>query len=326
MNLCRLGASDLLLLDVASERAEKLANELGSRHVNSLDEAFREKPDAAIICTPTSLHLDFAIEALRHGCDLFVEKPLSDSMDGVEELIEEAKRRSKILMAGYNFRFDPLVRRLRTALGEKRIGRVTSARFHCGSYLPWRHPWEDYRAGYGARRELGGGVILDAVHELDLALWFLGRPETVYCCGGKLSELEIDVEDCAEIMLIYSHGVVSIHLDYIQQPAARTCEFIGTHGQIKADLYGREMHLFDGISRSWESRKGIGALEDMYALEMRSFLDCIENQTAPEVDGTTAAESLLLAEAAKESMRSGKPVRYEEFAKSNGARLHLARV
>ncbi|HEV2297347.1 MAG TPA: Gfo/Idh/MocA family oxidoreductase [Candidatus Acidoferrales bacterium] len=325
-NLRNLGVTDLLLFDATNERAETLAGEVKGRQMDALEQGFREKPDAALICTPTSLHLEFAFEALKHHCHLFVEKPISHSMEGVNALVEQAQARERILMVGYSFRFDPIVRQLRAALGDGRIGRVTSARFRSGSYLPRRHPWEDYRSGYGARRKLGGGVILDAIHELDLALWLLGQPETVYCAGGQFSDLEIDVEDTAEIMLSGRQSVVAIHLDYIQQPAARTCEIIGTRGQMRADLFARELDVFDGISCMWESNKGIGALEDMYVLEMRHFLDCIENQAAPEVNGAAALDSLLIAEAAKESMRSRLPVCFDEYAKHRTMLLSLARA
>ena len=313
LNLRKRGGIDLLLFDVDLERVEELAAEVKGTCAESLESAFREKPCAAMICTPTATHLGFAHQALQSDCHLFIEKPISHSMDGVDALLAQSRQRGKIVMAGYSFRFDLLVRRVQALIKNERIGRVTSARLHSGSHLPWRHPWEDYRIGYAARKGLGGGVILDAVHELDLAIWLFGRPETVYCVGGTFSDLDIDVEDCAEITLAYANRVVSIHLDYVQQPASRTYEFMGTRGQIKADLFARELRIFDSGSRKWKLSAGVGTLDEMYESELEHFIGCIERGEKPEVDGTVAAESLLLAEIAKESIHAGLPLSFEEY-------------
>ena len=325
-NLYKMGGVELLLSDIDQARAKGLATEVKGKRVENIEEAFKEMPDAALICTPTALHLELAFQALKNDCQVFVEKPISHSMESVDALISQAQERGKIVMVGLNFRFDPLLKRLRALLREGRLGHVTSARLQSGSYLPWRHPWEDYRVGYGARRDLGGGVILDAVHELDLAIWLFGRPATVYCAGGRLSDLEIDVEDCAEITLGYSKAVVSIHLDYVQRPASRTCEIIGTCGQLKADLFARELSIFDGVSRKWELSEGTGALDEMYEREMGHFIDCVENGIAPDVDATCAAESLFLAEIAKESMRVGLPIRFAGYLNEGATIRNLSRA
>ncbi|MGH9731453.1 MAG: Gfo/Idh/MocA family oxidoreductase, partial [Candidatus Acidiferrales bacterium] len=169
-------------------------------------------------------------------------------------------------------------------------------------------PWEDYRVGYGARKNLGGGVILDAIHELDLAMWMFGQSETIYCAGGKYSDLEIDVEDVAEILLSYSDKVVSIHLDSVQKPPERYCEIIGTGGQIRADLFGRTLRYFDGEARAWQSGGDYCAIDETYKHEMRHFLDCLDGRATSAVDGKTAMDSLELAEDVRKSMERNLPV------------------
>jgi len=307
-NLRELGIQDLLLVDPDRGRAETLAHDLNARSVAVDEQAYEEKPDVAVICTPTSMHLALAWEALQRDCHIFVEKPLSDSMRGVAEFVAAAEMRRRALLVGYNFRFDAALNQVQRWTNEERIGHVTSARFHFGSYLPWRHPWEDYRSGYGARRELGGGVILDAVHELDLAVWIFGLPETIYCVGGKYSDLEIDTEDTAEIVMSYADKVVAVHLDYVQRPAERWCEIIGTRGRIHADLFARSARYFDAERGIWHHAEGVGALEESYKTEMRCLVDCVEGRATPVIDGRIAAKSLLLADKARASMRRGSPV------------------
>ncbi len=307
-NLREIGGHELLLVDSNRERAETLARELGGRSVQASEDAYAEAPELAVICSPTSLHLEVAWEAIERGCDVFIEKPLSDSMIGVRELIDAAERRNRLLIVGYNFRFDRVVRQAREWVNEGKAGRITSARFHFGSYLPWRHADEDYRSGYGARRELGGGVILDAVHEFDMAIWFFGMPDAIYAQGGRYTDLEIDVEDTAEIVMSYADKVVSIHLDYVQRPAERRCEVIGTRGRIRADVFARTAEYFDGERREWRQADDMGTLDESYKSEMQHVIDCIEGRARPIVDGNIAAQSQLLVEKAKESMRSGLAV------------------
>ncbi|HET6201113.1 MAG TPA: Gfo/Idh/MocA family oxidoreductase, partial [Candidatus Acidoferrales bacterium] len=208
---------------------------------------------------------------------------------------------------------------VREWVAEGRVGRVVSARFHFGSHLPSRHPWEDYRVGYGAQKNLGGGVILDAIHELDLALWMFGEPETIYCAGGKFSDMEIDVEDVAEILLCYPDKIVSIHLDSVQRAPERYCEMIGTRGQIQADLFARTLRYFDGEARAWQSGGDYCAIDEIYKHEMRHFLDCLDGRATPAVDGKTAAQSLELAEDVRKSMErnvTGSPRRPAAMAAS----------
>lgn len=307
-NLHELGIHDLSLVDPDKERAEAVAQKLEARNFTSAERAYDEKPDAVLICAPTSMHLTLAWEALQRNCHIFMEKPLSHSVQGVSEFIEAVEMRRCILLVGYNFRFDPLLNQVERWISEGRIGHVTSARFHFGSYLPGRHPWEDYRSGYGARRELGGGVLLDAVHELDMAVWLFGMPDTVYCAGGKFSDLEVDVEDTAEIVMSYSHKVVSVHLDYVQRPAERWCEIVGTCGRIQADVFARSARYFDDESGSWKHPEGMSSLEESYKAEMRHLIDCVEGRAKPVVDGRIAAQSLLLADEARASMKTRAPV------------------
>jgi predicted dehydrogenase len=222
-------------------------------------------------------------------------------------LLIQAESQQRVFLVGLNLRFDPLLQQLEAWLEEQRIGQVASARFHFGSYLPWRHPWEDYRVGYGARSELGGGVILDAIHEIDLSLWLFGMPTWVYCVAGTFSDLEIDVEDIAELVLSYSRHVVSIHLDYVQRPPQRWCEILGTKGQIQGDLVSRTLRLYSE-NRQWDTYEPPCSADEVYILEMQHFLDCIAGNARPAVNGYVASRSLMAAVAAKESAESGLPV------------------
>src|SRR5438034_6395276 len=116
---------------------------------------------------------------------------------------------------------------------EGRIGRPLAARAQCGYYLPFWRPGTDYREGYGARQATGGGIILDSIHEFDYLAWLLGRPREVFAYAGRVSSLEIDTEDNADVLLRFDYGAVAnIHLDYLQRTYRRACDFIGEDGVI----------------------------------------------------------------------------------------------
>ncbi|HEV2495925.1 MAG TPA: Gfo/Idh/MocA family oxidoreductase [Terriglobia bacterium] len=308
-NLRRLGVEEILAFDPDRSRSTSAASEYGVQAVETLDAGYDQEPQIVLICAPTSLHLELAYQALEHRCHVFVEKPLSHQLDGTESLIASARERGRVLMVGYNLRFHSCVCKMRGWLEEKRIGHVASARLHAGSYLPARHPWEDYRCGYGAKKNLGGGVILDSIHEIDYALLFFGMPETVNCLAGKFSNLEIDVEDVAEILLDYpDRKVVSIHLDYLDRPPQRYAEIIGDGGVIRSNLVDSTAQLFEGEKNEWTRFRSRGGLNDAYVSEMKHFLECVSNATTPLVDGEAACRSLAVAEAAKRSAREHHPV------------------
>ena len=130
-----------------------------------------------------------------------MEKPLSNSMVGVKALLAEACRTRRVCYVGYQLRFHPAICRLRDALQNGAIGRVVAVRAFIGEYLPNFHRYEDYRSTYAARHDLGGGVVLSQIHELDYLSLLFGMPRRLFAIGGHLSDLEIDVEDVAAILL-----------------------------------------------------------------------------------------------------------------------------
>ena len=308
-NLAALGAGQIVVYDPDFERRDALAREIGGQTAATLEEAWAGAPEAVFVCAPSSMHVELAREALERGADVFVEKPLAHTLDGVDELIERAEGSERVFMVAYNLRFHPALEQARAWLDEGRIGRVVSARLHCGEHLPSRHPWEDYRVGYGARADLGGGVLLDAIHELDYALWLFGPPRAVFCMGGRLSSLEIETDDVAEVLLDYGTApAVSVHLDYLQRPPGRWCELIGEDGTIRCDLRAREAALFAAGAGEWETHRAAGSVDDDYVRELEHFLAARDGGPPPPVDAALGRLSLELALAARTSASSGQVV------------------
>lgn len=308
-NLITLSVNDMIASDVRLDRLDEVEKAYGIKTYINIEEAFEQKPDVALIASPTRLHVQQALVAARKGCHLFVEKPLSHVLDGVDELIEVAARNSLTTLVGCNMRFYAPISLMKELLDSGGVGGVISARLQAGFYLPDWHPWEDYHQSYSANRGLGGGVILDGIHEIDYIRWFLGDVKQVFCFGGKLSDLEIDVEDTAEILFKFETGAIAeVHLDYIQRARGRSCQLIGDKGTIIWDQSDRTVKLYSAEVKHWQvyPESFDANINEMYLKEMQHFVKCIGNKENSINDLKQAKRVLEIALAAKESARTGQ--------------------
>jgi predicted dehydrogenase len=281
-----------------------------------IDQALAQKPQAAFICNPTSLHIPAAIRAAREGCALFIEKPLSHNLDQVDELISLVESRGLAAAVGYQMRFHPCLQRLYALVQEKRVGRILSVRSVVGEYLPGWHTYEDYRQSYASRQELGGGVILSQIHEFDYLYWLFGLPRRVFGLGGHLSNLEVNVEDTADILMEFVMDgqflPVSLHQDYLQNPPSRSCEIVGDAGKILADIRSLTVDVFDGKGNHVEATSYESFQRNQLFLdELKGFLDSMQGIRTPLVDLREGARSLRMALAAKESLLTRQVVEME---------------
>ena len=278
--------------------------------VGSLDEALSATADAAVICTPPASHAALAQRALDAGLHLFVEKPIAATVSDATQLVAEAERRGRVLAVGFNLRFLPSLLRVKALLDDKRVGKVLAARAEFGSYLPDWRPGRDYRDNYAVRAADGGGILLDAIHELDYVGWLFGDVTDVLCAADHVSDLAGDSEDIAEVTLRFESGVLGqVHLDYLQRVYRRNLQVIGDAGVIVWDYPTHTVTV-----RATEAPPETISVEDgetneMYVQEMRHFARCLERLESPRVDGREGLRSLKLVEAAKTSARDGRRVR-----------------
>jgi predicted dehydrogenase len=292
------------------EAGSNLEEKYNLRIYPDLGLALDWKPEVVFVCNPTSQHIPTALLSVRAGCHLFIEKPLSHNLEQVEELIKLVEIRDLIAVVGYQMRFHPCLQRLNELVREKKIGRIISVRAEIGEYLPGWHRYEDYRQMYASRQDLGGGVILSQIHEMDYLYWLFGLPNSVYALGGHLSNLEVDVEDTADILmnfLVDDLSVpVSLHEDFVQRPASRGCEVIGDAGKILLDFPSLTVTVFDQEGKLSETSSYAGFKRNqMFLDEIRNFLGSLQGSTSPLVSVKEAAQSLRMALAAKESLSSG---------------------
>jgi predicted dehydrogenase len=282
----------------------------GVRVFEDLEAALAEGPSIAFICNPSSLHIPVALACIRGGCDLFVEKPLSNDLEGLPELLDQVAKHGRIVMVGYQLRFHPCFLRMKEIVDSGVLGNLLAVRAAVGEYLPGWHRYEDYRQGYAARADLGGGVILSQIHEFDYLYALFGKAKRLFAVGGHWSNLEIGVEDVASTLMECTVAgrplPVSLQQDYLQRPPQRCCEVVGDAGKAILDfpslsvtLYGAEGNVVERFSCAELDRN------QLFLDETQHFLDCVKTRRKPVVDLQEGMWSLQLALAAKQSIASG---------------------
>ncbi len=311
------GLNHTLTDQLEIEPETEVAAKFGIRVFQSLEDALALCPEAAFVCNPTSLHIPVAIRLAQAGCHLFIEKPLSHSLEGVKELLAIVKTKGLVSMVGYQLRFHPLLTKLHEWVQDHRVGRIIAVRAEVGEYLPGWHRYEDYRQMYASRSELGGGVVLSQIHEIDYLGWLFGWPNRVFAVGGHLSSLEVNVEDTASLLMetrVDGQTIpIHLHLDYLQRPPSRTCQVIGDAGKAVMDLRASTATLYDDHGGVAE----IVSFPDfprnqLFLDEASHFLNCITKKEPALISFDEGLRSMRVALAAKESMSSGQPMTLEE--------------
>ena len=310
-NLASLG-HQTLAWDADAGRLRDVDEIPGVTPLSGLDQGLGARPDAALICTPPASHLDLARRVLAARSHVFVEKPIAHSSGGVPALIELARQHDRLLVVGFNLSFLPSIRRVGALLDDKRVGKALAVRAEFGSYLPDWRPGRDYRENYAVQAALGGGILLDAIHELDYLGWFFGEAVEVFCTAAHVSDLCGDTEDLAEVTIRFEAGVLAhVHLDYLQRAYRRNLQVIGDAGVIAWDYptHAVMVHAAGADPVTEDLRAADGDPDHMYLEEMRHFIRCVDGRERPLVDGAEALRSLRLVEAAKRSSGERRWVR-----------------
>lgn len=294
-----------MAFDLLPECRTTVELNFGVSTVSELEVAWAWEPDVAFIASNTDSHVPIAIEAARHGCHLFVEKPLSHTLAGIETLQTEVRKRGLKTMVGCNMRFHPGPSTLKNLLEAKAIGTIIAARLQTGSFLPRWRPSQDYRQSYSASAEWGG-AILDCIHEIDLALWFLGPARLLASAYLTAWTIGLETDGLSEMILQHTSGALSsIHLNFVQRDYRRTCQLIGSEGTLYWDYETHVVHQYglDGkLAHIYPEPAGWQA-NQMYLDELTHFLEVLKgsNQTMNPVNESLATLEIALAARAHNS-------------------------
>ena len=282
---------------------------------SSISEVLQFQPQLAVITSPATFHIATAQILAESGVHLLIEKPLSASMEGVEHLIETCRQQNTTLLTGYNLRFLPSLQHFRHLLSEGLIGKVLSVRCEVGQYLPSWRPECDYRQSVSARRELGGGVLLELSHELDYLRWIFGEIDWVKGTLSRQSSLELDVEDTAHLTLGFASAIdgheliATVNLDFIRHDTTRVCVAIGENGSLRWNGLSGLVELFEAGGQGWQELINLPHQRDeSYLAEWKNFILSAAEHKTPLVTGEDGLKVLQIIEAVRTSAASGVQV------------------
>lgn len=301
-NLIHLGYQQVSVIS----RSGILPEEFSTLPVySSLSDALSSSTyDAAIVCTPTSFHIASVTLLLQAKIpNIYIEKPVSHNLERIDDLLLLAASYNNHTVVGYDLHFDPGMQKVKQLLLEGAIGKVVSINAQVGLYLPDWRPQEDYRKGMSAKKETGGGVMLDLVHEFDYLLWLVGPAKKIACQFSYTGALQIETEDVCDVLIRFQNGATgTIHLDYLQQKLIRNCIITGHDGTITWDLahsrltwINKEKQLQEYDYRGFERN-------DRFIEIMKAFLE--NKNDARLTTLQQGVESLKLVVAAKHAAQT----------------------
>jgi len=249
-------------------------------HEHDLDNNY----DIIFITNPTSKHYETLYKHINISSNFFIEKPVFDKCHDLSFLKNEG-----LYYVACPLRYNNVV------LGIKRMvddgATPVSVRAICSSYLPDWRPNVDYRQTYSAQKELGGGVSIDLVHEMDYITNLFGIPLEVVSVAGKYSNLEINSDDLALYILKYKDKLIEIHLDYFGRTSKREIELYCNDKKIVGDILKNQI----SISSEKEPMVFSEQPNDKYIREIEYFLDCIKSRIKTNNEVSNAQKILKLA-------------------------------
>jgi len=264
--------------------------------------------EAAVVATPTAMHAEHATLALERGLPVLVEKPITVDPLEADRVVALAADHGLTCGVAMNLRFHRGVLALRDLVSQGRLGEIRFAQVWCGSDLRTWRPGTDYRTSYSARADLGGGIVRDAIHELDYLTWILGPAASVTAEVAHISDLEIDVEDIAAALIRLAGGALaSVDLTYVDPVYRRGCMLVGAESTARWDWTRGTVE----IARPDAAPEALDVAADVaetYVDEMRDFIDAARAGRAPRTSAAEGRDAVRLADALLRSAAEGRRV------------------
>ncbi len=247
--------------------------------------------DVIFITNPTALHYETVKRCVNQAKHLFIEKPAFDRTN--VDISALKLKKDSVYYVACPLRYTAVLQYIKENVD---LSSVYSVRAISSSYLPDWRPGTDYRLTYSAKKELGGGVAIDLIHEWDYLTSFFGLPQKVYSFESKISALEITSNDIAVYMGIYADKVIELHLDYFGRKTIRELQLFTKEETITADLVHHTVTC-------GKDGKVISLGDERNAYQKRElchFLDIIDGFAENDSDIYNALQVLKIAGGTKE--------------------------
>jgi predicted dehydrogenase len=270
-------------------------------------------PQLSIICIPATKRkkiIKFLIELKSH---LLIEKPLDSNFKEAKKILGYAKKCRLIIKVGYNLRFLNSLKALNNFIKSKKLGKIYFADIFAGQNLmQWRKN-SNYKYTVSAQKNLGGGVLLELSHEIDYANWIFGDFNKLFCKAFKASNLKINVEDTAKILLFSKNKyTISINIDFCRSDKIRKCFITGENGSLIWDGLKNKLIFFNPLKNKWENIFfKINNISDTYFLQLTEMIKLCKFSKKNEsnlVSLANACKTVKLIDCARISSRILKAV------------------
>ena len=312
LKLCQKhGYNDFIILVHNRKKINQISKEYKVFCTDELNLAISMKPKFAIVCNPTNQHVKVTISLLNNKIPVLMEKPITDDLQELEIFTSEIEKHKCPIMVGFQFRHHPHFIRLKETIKSGELGYPISLAGFVGQYLPDWRPERDYSETSSAQKSLGGGVILDLSHEIDIAIQVLGPPRSIFSFGGKYSELKIDTEDTATITLKHDSGISSINLNYHERKYTWSTTVTCSKGSIIWDYGQNKLSVTNekGLVKILDDLPEI-TRDDLFSNQLNKFIDMIDKCETSDVDLLDSINSTKACLLAKESMKKQEPLNF----------------
>ena len=304
------GAELRLVVDLNEDLAREVGGEMGCDFCTDLGEALgRADVDVIVVMTPSGLHAKIGVEAIRAGKHVLTTKPMDVSAKACDELINAADAAGVLVGVDYQSRYVDNNYRVAEGLklgmlGKPILGEVRFKWFRSQDYFEHGNGWRGTWAMDG-----GGSLANQGSHLIDLLLWFMGVPTTVYGETAIMNH-DIETEDVGQAIVNFSSGAKGGILGTTTFPASPyfSAEVHGSEGGVLLDaVLSGEMRVFgEGLEEKLQS------IENPIANVVEDMVSALQNGTQLRVDGREGRRTVALLENIYRSAREGKKLDYSE--------------
>ena len=310
-NLASLGCR-ISCMDPRKDRLEEVSKEVVLVDTfSTVEDSFNRenKYDGVAVTSPPVFHVNQSIAALERGIPVLLEKPVSPDKESAVKLREVVNRTGTPLLLGYTWRWWSPLAKVRELIENETIGKLRYVQFMMSAHLADWHPWENYWDFFMASKDLGGGALLDESHWIDLMLWFLGVPESLFAKIDKISDLKIDTDDNVDMIITYENEpYVTMHLDIYGRPHEKYIRFIGEEGTILWTAEPNCVAVGKEWSKTWENYEFDCERNDMFMAVGKEFIDILNGAEVKTCSIDDGVRVLSLIDAARQSSAEGRVV------------------